>query len=198
MLPRPMGSEEIVCWPVESLRVDERTRDQHFAVRYPGLARRLFAMGLRPRAGSRMRRNTITRALRNGYSGMDRRDWEMVGVLTHPEFELHLRSPERQALDFEPVYYGNEGMIEFSEAWMDSFAAHYVQLREAGDPGGNRFAARIELVAIGEGSGAEVRVEQAIVLTVEAGLVKRHDIFASWDEALEELRRQTEGDAGRA
>jgi hypothetical protein len=57
----------------------------------------------------------------------------------------------------EPVYYDPEGYLKAVELWTAGFAEFRWELRELFDPGGDRFAARVELIDRGGASGLETR-----------------------------------------
>ena len=71
-------------------------------------------------------------------------------------------------------------------------AAGAIGSREAIDPGGARFACRLDFVGVGRGSEVETRQEQWHAFLMERGLVVRHHIFSTEEEALAALAQPTQ------
>jgi ketosteroid isomerase-like protein len=82
------------------------------------------------------------------------------------------------------IYHGHEGVRDFYIGWLgtwDDFRVEPERLVDAGD----RIVDVNEVIAIGRGSGAPVRMRSGNVWTVENGKVVRHVGYPDASEALE-------------
>jgi ketosteroid isomerase-like protein len=82
------------------------------------------------------------------------------------------------------IYHGHEGVREFYIGWLgtwNDFRVESERLVDAGD----RIVDVNEVIAIGRGSGAPVRMRTGNVWTVENGKVVRHVGYPDASEALE-------------
>jgi ketosteroid isomerase-like protein len=120
----------------------------------------------------------IVRRIFDAYSRGD-----LEEVLDHlaPEFELHTTG---RFADTEPVYRGQQGWIDF---W-NTFQTAWEHINASGgriEDLGHRVLVLGAFHGRGRGSGVDVSVEVAWLVTLEDGLVVHARTFAKWKEALE-------------
>jgi ketosteroid isomerase-like protein len=151
----------------------------------------------RLRIGSWLRRAALTRAVRVGFAANNRRDYDAMQVLFHPEVEI--RPPTRPGSDagvgaagLQPVYRGRAGLREFLEDWKSGFGDFRYEPREIADAGDGRFAVRLDFVGTIAGTDTELREEAWTVYIVSDGLVVHNPTFYSWPEALAALTGSAE------
>jgi ketosteroid isomerase-like protein len=150
----------------------------------PELARLLRVAVLRLRPTSAIRRALVARVLTNMYASWNRRDWDAVLAIAHPEFERHSIAPPGHHLDMETHSRGHEGLLRFMKRWLDSWDEFRLEPREAIDFG-DRVMVLVRRSGRGRASGIELDQASADVFTLEAGWAIRYDDYWQEDEALE-------------
>ena len=172
-------------WRVEPLRNQRRTVVERLALAAPRPTRWLTARTARVGSGSRLRRAALTRMLLVGVAANNRLDYEALSAFLHPEVELHM--PSRRGAGMDPVYCGREGYLIALQLWKEPFSEFRWEVLEMFDPGGDRFAARTDMVGRGRESGLELREPQFNVWQLADGFVWRQWAFTAEDEMLERL-----------
>src|SRR2546423_7931812 len=86
-----------------------RTLDERLVVRFPSLARRVFAAALRLPLRSRLRRRILARAVRRGYAATSRGDYALSLTAYAPDVEMHVRESTAVADDLVGVHRGHDG-----------------------------------------------------------------------------------------
>jgi SnoaL-like domain len=186
-------------WEVEPLRRARRGFDEWLVLAAPWLVRALFPLAARARPGSLLRRALLGRAARVGIAANNRRDYRAMSAWLSPEVELHVYpdAPEMRPVDAETTYHGRDGYVEAVEVLKAGFGDFDWELRELLDPGGDRFGARVDIVARGGLSGADVRAAEFDVWQIERGMARRQWVLSSEAAMLallaegEQLRSQT-------
>ncbi|HEX6712509.1 MAG TPA: nuclear transport factor 2 family protein [Thermoleophilaceae bacterium] len=178
---------EPVRWEVQPLERARRGLDERLRLAAPSLARRFFAAVTRLPKGSSPRRAVITTAVRVATAANNRNDYASMLVSYHPDAELIPPDGGQLGVGFDASYRGHAGVRAFFEQWKSGFGEHLYHVREIADAGGGHFAVRYGLRGTIAGSQAAVMNELAAVITVDDGLVTRHENFRDWSEALEVL-----------
>jgi ketosteroid isomerase-like protein len=118
-------------------------------------------------------------ATRRGVAAFNRGDVEEAVALIHPDAEfIPMRAPVQGA------YRGHEGVREFFHDNAENFEVFEVTSEEIRDVG-DRVVALGTVRIRGKGSGAEVTVPSAVVITYEEGKVVRFEEFGDQSRALE-------------
>ncbi len=192
-----MATPEPVRWRIETLDRDRRTLDDRLALLVPGVYRRLSVRVLRLPAGSRVRKALLSRALQGGNAAGNRGDYDRQFLLYAPDVEIHIDA-RWWAVDVDPIYRGVGGGQRMLTVLMEAFPKLRWELREVIDPGGARFACRLDFVGVGRGSEVETRQEQWHAFLTERGLVVRHHVVSTEEEALAALAEEPRTLPGRA
>jgi ketosteroid isomerase-like protein len=116
----------------------------------------------------------------------ERRDFDTLFASYDPEIELHIDERLRRGLgDFDPVYYGHDGIRAFWRRWLEAWETisfDYEEFINAGDT-------VIQIVSQhmrGRASGIEVeRNSYAAGWTVQMGKITRLEFFPTRAAALE-------------
>jgi ketosteroid isomerase-like protein len=174
---------EVVCWEVEPLERRRRGVDERMRLAFPRLGNALSRSAMRRQAGAPMRRAALTRAVRVGWAAVNRGDYAMTQASYHPDVEFHPPSLGREAIDFDPVYRGPDGVVRFIQQWKSGFERFVYEPREIADAGGERFAVRLGMIVSMPGSTVEIRDEYGTVITLRDGLVFRQYNFTDWETA---------------
>lgn len=129
---------------------------------------------------------------RVGFAANNRRDYEAMQAVFHPEVEIDPptrpgSAPGVGAAGLQPVYRGHEGLRQFLEDWKSGFGEFRYEPREIADAGDDRFAVRVDFVATIAGTDTELRDEAWIVYVMSGGLMVRNPTFFNWTEALAAL-----------
>jgi ketosteroid isomerase-like protein len=118
-------------------------------------------------------------ATRRGVAAFNRGDVEEAVALFHPDAEfIPMRAPVQGA------YRGHEGVREFFRDNAENFEVFEVTSEEIRDVG-DRVVALGTVRIRGKGSGAEVTVPSAVVITYEEGKVVRFEEFGDQSRALD-------------
>lgn len=162
-------------WDVQPLLRSRRGFDERIQLAAPGLSRALSSLALRARAGSRVRRLLLGRAICVGFAANNRGDYAALTALLSPDIELHVYpdAPEKRASDLEPVYRGREGYAKAGELLKAGFVGFRWEVRELLDPGGDRFGARVDQVGRSRLSAVELRMPEFHVWQIVDGLARR-------------------------
>lgn len=121
------------------------------------------------------------------YAATNRDDYEVAAASLDPAIEFYPPGRGEAGLGFDAVYRGPEGVVRFVKQWKSGFSQFRYEPREIADPGGRRFAFRLDMIGKALDSDLEVRDEYGVVVTFAEGRVIRQDNFYEWSEALEVL-----------
>jgi ketosteroid isomerase-like protein len=160
-----------------------RTVVDRLTVRFPGLARRLFAIGIRlngPR--SAVRRDGLRRVLRSGWAAAPRKDWELMFVRYSPDVVWEIPE-EFQTLGFAASYHGHDGLVQGLEQFSEAFESWEIRPDRALDFG-DRVLALGRFHGKARSSGVEWEQDFSQLVTLDKGLVVRDRFFYSWDQGL--------------
>lgn len=175
---------EVVRQPLSARERSRRAPEEWLAPHLP----RLFNLGARvlfrlsPR--SRLRRALLRRSVCVGQATYNRRDFEALLHLYHPDVEVHSPKEWMALGDFDPVYRGHEGLLRFYRQWADVWADNRAEPRELIDLG-DRLLLLGEITARGGGSGIEVGRSYAMLWHNRRGKLAREQVFNDPTEALE-------------
>lgn len=160
-----------------------RTVTDRLTVRFPRMARRLLAIGIRlssPR--SAVRRDGLRRVLRSGWAAAPRKDWELMFVRYSPEVVWEIPE-EFHTLGFAESYHGHEGLVEGLETFSEAFEFWEIRPARALDLG-DRVLALGGFRGKARASGVEWQQQFSQLVTLEKGLVIRDRFFYSWEQGL--------------
>lgn len=160
-----------------------RNLEERIAVRLPGAARALAALGLRRlKPSSRLRRVLLRRAVVSGWSAVARQDFELRRVFFAPEVESEFPSGT-QTLGLSGVFHGHAPMEkairEFADDW-GSWELEPAFVLDLGD----RLLMLGFLHSRGRASGVELDQEYAQLLTLGQGFVTHDEAWLGWEEGL--------------
>lgn len=133
---------------------------------------------------SRIRRVLLRRSVCVGQATYNRRDFEALLPMYHPDVEVH--SPKEWVAlgDFDPIYRGHEGLVRFYRQWADAWADNWARPQELIDLG-DRLVLLGEIGTRGGASGVEVGRRYAMLWHLRGGKVTREQVFTDPAEALE-------------
>jgi ketosteroid isomerase-like protein len=123
----------------------------------------------------------LVRAARLNYEAINRGQVDRPAARCHPEVEIHIASAET-GVDLEPVYRGREGLARLNDKWREAweeFRWEPVELIDFGD----RVVMLARQIGRGKGSGAEVELEHASVVTFDQGWAVRIQFYWDWEQA---------------
>jgi ketosteroid isomerase-like protein len=142
----------------------------------------------------------LTRAVRLGFSAIEREDYEEVTALPSPDIEMYLLpdAPEERPGDTQAVYVGAAEWARSPSLWTTDFDDVRWEPREIFDPGGDRLAARVERIGRGTRSGVEVRDQEFHVAQFERGRLRRHWIVRTKEAMLALLQSHDLAGAGQS
>jgi FAD binding domain/SnoaL-like domain len=149
-----------------------------------------FVFGLPPR--SRIRRVLLRRAVCVGQATYNRRDFEALLPLYHPDVEVHPPKEWVELGDFDPVYRGHEGLIRFYRQWADTWADNWAEPKELIDLG-DRLLLLGEIYARGSASDIEVGRRYAMLWHISGRKLTREQVFNDPAEALDAVGLPHEG-----
>ena len=136
---------------------------------------------------SRLRRALLAKSVAQVYDAFNRGDMEVFLLFSHPEVEMHTAKDEAGVpfgADLEDVYYGHQGLVAFSQTWMEAwdYRSEPEELIDCGD----KLVVFVRHRARGRGSGLEIDQPHAQVITRgRDGRATRTEIFWDRDKALE-------------
>jgi len=109
---------------------------------------------------------------------------ELLAEITHPDFAWDMSTfrgwPERQ------TYPGIEGARQFIAEWGDAWESWEIEIEDLLD-GGDRIVAIVRQRGRAKATGASVEMHFAQVWTIRDGLQVRMEMYASPEEALEDV-----------
>lgn len=176
--------DAVVRWKIEPLKRSRRGLDERLLLAAPRAARVLGRVLAGRPAGSRTRRALITRVIRIGIAANNRLDYDALSVFYEPGVELRLMGGATR-IDLDPVYWGHEGLRKVNNDWKAGFEQFRFEPREVIDPGGERFAALVDMHA--ETSGMVTRQLTGFVFILRDGLAMRQDFYWDGEEAVDAL-----------
>ena len=175
---------DVVWQPLSARKRSRRAPEEWLAPRLPRLfdlgSRVLF--GLSPR--SRIRQALLRRTVCVGQATYNRRDFEALLPLYHPDVEVHPPKEWVDMGDFDPVYRGHDGLLRFYRQWAGAWADNWAEPQELIDLG-DRLVLLGEIQARGGTSGIEVGRRYAMLWHTRGGKVTREQVFNDPAEALE-------------
>jgi ketosteroid isomerase-like protein len=160
-----------------------RGLDEHAALRFPALYRRIAAALMPLAPGSRLRRLILVRRVRQAYAEVNRRDFELVLVGWNHECEYR-PSADLLPPDAEPIFHGHDGMRQLWRYWLEAFSDIRWEPEEILDLG-DRFLVTARQSGTGSGSGVAVSEPVFQLFTLRDGLVLRQEDFRDRTKALE-------------
>jgi ketosteroid isomerase-like protein len=163
-----------------------RTVEQRVYVRFPAVYRVIARMGMHLSSRSRIRRVMLARGMALAYAAANRRDFAVVLVGHHPEFEYR---PARDLTppDLEAVFRGREGYLRLWRYWLDAFGDIRWEPDEVLDFG-DRCLVTTQQRGRGSGSGVAVSEPVFQLFKFRDGLVVGQEDFLDRSEALEAAR----------
>jgi hypothetical protein len=180
------GAPKAVHHPLRVRARSRRALAERLAIRFPWLARPIFAVFDRLTPSSRLRRLVAARAWRMAIEAYNRRDLEAVTVGFHPDAEYY---PYREFIEAglaEPVYRGPAGYRAYINAtqdvWGNEVRLEPTELIDLGD----RFVLLADMPMRAQGSGISLTETYACVTTLEHGRLIRQQDYLTHDEALQE------------
>ena len=160
-----------------------RTVADRLTVRFPRVARRLFAIGVRlsgPK--SAVRRDGLRRVLRSGWAAAPRKDWELMFVRYSADVVWEIPE-EFQTLGFAESYHGHEGLVEGLERFSEAFESWEIRPARSLDFG-DRVLALGRFHGRARASGVEWQQKFSQLVALDKGLVVRDRFFYSWEQGL--------------
>jgi SnoaL-like domain len=133
---------------------------------------------------SRLRRELVARAIRDGAETYNRRDREAFLIPFDPDVEFNVLG-QSGGLDFESRSRGHEGFMRFFATIDEAFEDNVIEPREAIDFG-DRLLVLYRLRTLGRGSGVKLARDIGLLSTLSRGMIVRVDYYWSRDEALED------------
>ena len=145
-----------------------RSPTDRLTVRFPKVARLVFAIGIRLNPPhSRVRRDGLRRVLRSGWAAAPRKDWELMFVRYSPEVVWEIPE-EFQTLGFAESYHGHDGLVEGLERFSEAFESWEIRPARALDFG-DRVLALGSFRGKARVSGVEWQQEFSQLVTLERG-----------------------------
>ena len=143
---------EAVRQPLAVRERSSRTLDQRLALRFPWLATTSARLFGRLAPTSRIRRALVSRNARLGAEAFNRRDFEALLLIYHPEAEFRAPRALAESSVVKASYRGYEGYVEFFREWLSAWGDYRMRPREVIDLG-DRIVVFDEIVGRGAGSG---------------------------------------------
>jgi ketosteroid isomerase-like protein len=179
-----MSEENVARYRVPPVRSSpRRTFVQRVNVSFPHLGRLFGAALLRLPLRSRLRRELLARAIRDGAEAYNRRDREVLLATADPDVEFNILG-EFAVVDTPDRYHGHEGVRRYFAAIDEAWETARLEPQEVIDFW-DRYLVLQRTRNRGRGSGAEVERETGLFLTYSRGMLVRADFYWSRDEALE-------------
>jgi ketosteroid isomerase-like protein len=148
-----------------------RTVDQRLALRMPelvhALSRGVRSLPLR----SRLRGAVTKRFVREGFAAYNRRDWDVVLALYHPEVEIDVH----HVAGIEGVHHGHAGWRYYWQRWFEAWDESYMQAVEVVDFADDRLLVLGRVRCRAADTGIELEEPMAILITYRAGLIVRQE-----------------------
>jgi ketosteroid isomerase-like protein len=151
----------------------------------PASALRLaFTAVLRLPPGSNLRRRLVKRSTVRSLDASGRGAFDFGLLFYEPDVEVHVLGDVARALGLSESYRGHQGLREVWRDYqrgMDELRLEPEEIIDLGD----RIALRVTLAGTGRASGATTRHTEAFVMYYSPrGLIARHEIYWSWQDAL--------------
>lgn len=121
--------------------------------------------------------------VRRGYVAINSGDFETAFELFHPKAEIR-PGVDVPDLDFDEVYYGPQGFLEFHAKMAESWDEISWQPEEY-MPAGDDVVVFIRFNGVGKGSGVPVEQPIGHVCTMRDGKLVKHVTYWDRDRALE-------------
>jgi ketosteroid isomerase-like protein len=170
--------------PPHETTSQRRTLEERLRVRFPSLFRPLSeaVLALPPRM--RLRRAVLARTMVRAYAAANRRDFELVFTANDQRAYEYHPSADLLPPDFDAVYHGHQGYLDFWRRWLDAFPDIRWDPEEIIDLGEK---ALVTARASGHGSDSGIAVSQPVfqLFTFRRGLVIRQEDFLDRQKALE-------------
>ena len=186
--PQSIGGVRTPLHPPSETASRRRTLDERLRVRFPGVFRPLVAALLRLPPRSRLRQLALARAMVRAYAAANRRDFELILTSYDPQVYEYRPSADLLPPDFETVYHGDHGYLEFWRRWLDAFEDIRWDPEEILDLGETALVTT-QQSGHGSGSGVAVSVPVYQLFTFSRGLVIRQEDFLDRAKALEAAGR---------
>jgi hypothetical protein len=164
-----------------------RTLDERLFVRFPALYRRAAYRWSRLPRESRLRRRLLVRAIAQGTSAANRRDFDVLMLGLDPAIDYRTVTGPRGSVppDIVGHHHGHAGYREMWRAMMEGFEDLALEPRELLDFGDHVIGVT-RLSGHGTGSGIPLDNQFLFqVFTFQRGLVIKQEDFGSREEALE-------------
>ena len=164
-----------------------RTLDERILVRFPALARAVFAFWGRLPKGSRLRRSGLVRLSSQACSAANRRDFDVLLMGFDPDIDYRAVSAGPGGVvapDLIGHHHGHAGYREVWRAMLEGFEDMTLEGEELLDLG-DRMISATRLRGHGSGSGAPMDQLLFQVFTFRRGLIVKQEDFGSREEALE-------------
>jgi ketosteroid isomerase-like protein len=159
-----------------------RTLDERLYLRFPAIYRLFADLSTRLSPG-RLRRLIIAYSVQRGYAALNRRDYDVVLIRSHPQVEYRPKG-ELIPPDLEDVFHGHDGYRRLWSRWFDAFADFRWEPKEILDLG-DHLLVTAELTGHGSGSGVAVSESSFQLFRIERGLSVSQQDFSDRAEALE-------------
>ena len=161
-----------------------RTLDERLRVRFPAFFRPFNDAVLRLPPRSRLRQAALARAMIRAYAAANRRDFELILTGNDPRAYEYRPSADLLPPDFDTVYHGHQGYLDFWQRWLDAFPDIRWDPEETIDLGEK---ALVTTRQSGHGSGSGLAVSEQVfqLFTFRRGLVIRQEDFLDRSKALE-------------
>ena len=170
-----------------------RTVTDRLTVRFPRLARLVFATGIRfTKPSSAIRRDGLRRVLRSGWAAAPRKDWELMFVRYSPRVVWEIPE-EFQTLGFAASYHGHDGLAQGLEQFSEAFESWEIRPDRALDLG-DRVLALGRFRGKARASGVEWEQDFSQLVVLEKGQVVRDRFFYSWEQGLRAAGLEPKGD----
>jgi ketosteroid isomerase-like protein len=130
--------------------------------------------------------------VRRAMDAYERRDFATLFAFYDREIEWHVGQLMAQATgsgqvgeigDFDPVYYGHEGIRDFWRSWLEAWETisfDYEEFIDAGDT----VIVMLSQHTRGRASGIELELSYAQAWTVQGGKITRMEFFPTRNDAL--------------
>lgn len=163
----------------------QRSLDERILARFPALFRAFALAWSRLPPRSRLRRTLTPRIVRQGCEAANRRDFELLLISYHPEFEMRFDKSVGGFLppDLAGVHHGHEAFLRVWEAAIEVFDLRIEH--EVVIDFGDRLLAAGRMTGRGASSGVPVDQPLFQVFTLRGGLVIRQEDFVDRKRALE-------------
>lgn len=165
-----------------------RTLDERLRVRFPALFRPYSEAILRLPPRSRLRQAALARAIVRAYAAANRRDFELIFTGNDRHAYEYRPSADLLPPDFDTVYHGQQGYLDFWRRWLDAFPDIRWDPEEIIDLG-EKILVRTSQSGRGSVSGLALSEPVFQLFTFRRGLVIRQADFLDRSKALEAAGR---------